>query len=158
MLHTQRAQTSTSNKFSITNWIHPMQLEELWQIIWNAENLKLTWQCSFFFYWFTDLKKEKKTIVEECFHFLTIHRAQQKSEKTDFHNHSLSCWADQSREKCERSHESQNITCITQLNRTSSTLSLLRAARTQHERGVHNLWKEAQHVNHWVNNLQNSAV
>lgn len=58
-----------------------MQLEELWQIIWNAENLKLTWQCSFF-YWFTGLKKEKKkTIVEECFHFLTIHRAQQKSEK-----------------------------------------------------------------------------
>lgn len=58
-----------------------MQLEELWQIIWNAENLKLTWQCSFFLlvYWFK--KGKKKTIVEECFHFLTIHRAQQKSEK-----------------------------------------------------------------------------
>lgn len=158
MLHTQRAQTSTSNKFSITSWIHPMQLEELWQIIWNAENLKLTWQCSFFLlvYWFK--KGKKKNNCRRVFSFFNHSSSTAEIWKTDFHNHSLSCWADQSREKCERSHESQNITCITQLNRTSSTLSLLRAARTQHERGVHNLWKEAQHVNHWVNNLQNSAV
>lgn len=39
----------------------------------------LTMQFFLLVYWFK--KGKKKTIVEECFHFLTIHRAQQKSEK-----------------------------------------------------------------------------